>query len=118
MAFCRPHRNIVSLLIATLFSISVVAHGFVMTEAALKMSAATAAMETPSPDHAMDCGGDDNTARAACLATCASVIAILSEPTLLPIVVTMQDLTADVELPFSGRGIPPEPHPPKPAVLI
>jgi hypothetical protein len=118
MAFRAPRRHFVSLLIAMLFGISAVAHGFVMTEAALKMSAATAAMEMPSPDHAMDCGGDDKAARAACMATCASAIAILCVPTPVPIVVTMQEQTVNVELPFSGRDIPPEPHPPKPAVLI
>ena len=118
MAFRDPRRHVVSLLTAMLFGISVVAHGFVMTEAGLKMSAATATMEMPSADHAMDCGGDEKTAHVACIATCAGVYAILCEPVPTPIVVTMQDLTAGVELPFSGRGIPPEPYPPKPVVLI
>jgi hypothetical protein len=118
MAFRAPRRQVVALLIAMLLGISTIAHGFVMTEAALKMSAATGAMDMPSPDHAVDCGGDDKAARAACMATCASIIAILCESAQMPIVATMQDLAPDVELPFSGRGIPPEPHPPKPAVLI
>jgi len=118
MAFRAPRRHFVSLLVAMLFGISAGAHGFVMTEAVVKMSAATTAMESQSSDHVMDCGGDDKGARAACIAACAGAIAILCEPTQMPIVVTMQDQTANAELPFSGRGVPPEPHPPKPAVLI
>jgi len=118
MAFRTPSRHVFSLLTAMLFGVSVVAHCFVITEAGLKMAAATAAMEMPSPDLAMDCGGDEKAAHVACVATCAGVYAILCEPVPTPIVLIMQDLTAGVELPFSGRGIPPEPHPPKLAVLI
>ena len=116
MAFRAPRCRFVSLLTVMLFGLSIVGHGFAMTEAVLKMSAAAAAttMEMPSPDHAMDCGDDvDKGARAACVAACASAIAILCEPVQMPIFAAMQDMAADVDLPFSGRGIPPEPYPPK-----
>ena len=121
MAFRAPRRRFVSLLTAMLFGLSIVGHGFAITAAVLKMSAAAAAttMEMPSPGHAMDCGDDvDKGAHAACVAACASAVAILCEPIQMPIFAAMQDMTADVELPFSGRGIPPEPYPPKPVVLI
>ena len=98
-----------------LFGIGVGAHGFVATQAALTMSAAGAA--EISPNGAMDCGADDTASHAACVAMCATVVAILCEPALMPTVAALLDRTADVELPFSGHGVAPEPHPPKPSVL-
>ncbi len=89
-----------------------------MTEMALKMSAGAAVMDAPSTENGMDCCADETGARAGCVATCAGAIAVLCELAPMPIAVTMLDQTANVEWPFFGRAIPPEPHPPKPAVLI
>jgi hypothetical protein len=70
-------------------------------------------METPMPDHGMDCGGDDNAAHAACVAMCATAVAILNAPIELPRVVAIEDRTSGPELPLSDRAPSPEPHPPK-----
>ena len=110
MAF-RARRRLFGLLTTVLFALSSVAHVYAATEAAMKMPAA--AMESSAPDHGMDCGGGDKAAHAACVAMCATAMAILGEPIAVPIVVAAQDVESDPELPPPGRGPSPEPHPPK-----
>ena len=73
------------------------AHAYGMTDAAMKMP--SAAMESSAPDHSMDCGGNDKAAHAACVAMCATAVAILSEPAAIPFVVAMQKIVAPTELP-------------------
>jgi hypothetical protein len=112
MAF-RARRRLFCLLTAVLFALSSVAHVYAATEAAMKMPAA-ATMENSAPDHDMDCGGGgDNAAHAACIAMCATAMAILGEAIVVPFVVAARDIESDPELPPSGRGPSPEPHPPK-----
>jgi hypothetical protein len=105
----RAHRRWLSALTALLFAIGSIAHAYAMTDAA--MNTPSAAME--SADHGMDCGGSDKVTHAACVATCATAFAILSEPVAVPFVVAMQDVVVDPDLPLPGRGPSPEPHPPK-----
>jgi len=111
MAF-RARRRLFGLLTTLLFALGSVAHVYAATDAAMKMP--VAAMESSMPDHGMDCSDrDDKAAHAACVAMCATVVAILSEQIAVPIVVAMQDVESATELPPAGRGPSPEPHPPK-----
>jgi hypothetical protein len=106
----RAHRRLLCLATAALFAISSAAHVYAVTAASLTMPTA---MEAPAPDHAMDCGGDDKAAHAACVAMCATSVAILSEPAVVPVVVARQNVERASQLPPSSRGPSPEPHPPK-----
>jgi hypothetical protein len=110
MAF-RARRRLFGLLTAVLFALSSVAHVYAATEATMKMP--TTAMESFAPDHGMDCGGVDKAAHAACIAMCATAVAILGETIAVPFIVAAQDVEPDPELPPPGRGPSPEPHPPK-----
>ncbi len=107
----RANRRLLCLLTALLFTVSSAAHVYAATEAAMKKP--TAAMETSAPDHGMDCGGDDKATHAACIAMCATAVAILSETAAIPTVVAIQDVESVPELPLPSRGPSPEPHPPK-----
>ena len=104
-------RRLLCFVTALLFTISSVAHVYAATEAAMQMP--TAAMATSAPDHGMDCGGDDKATQAACIAMCASAVAILSGSVALPFVLVMQNVESDPVLPPPGRSPSPEPHPPK-----
>jgi hypothetical protein len=108
------------ILIAVLFGLSMVAHGFAVSRATAKMMVADTSMDMTSmdmgaPDHPMDCGGKDIGAKTACFAMCASAVAILCDPTRAPVISAMRELAIRPEVPSLGRGIPPEPHPPKQA---
>jgi hypothetical protein len=105
----RANRRWLSVLTALLFAIGSVAHAYAMTDAA--MNTPSAAME--SSDHGMDCGGSDKATHAACIAICATAVAILCEPVAIPFVVAMQDVVVDPDLPLASRVPSPEPHPPK-----
>jgi hypothetical protein len=111
MASRATNRRFLCLLTAMLFGISAVTHAYAMTGAAVEM--APAATEISMSDHGTDCGGDDNAVRANCIAACATAIAILCDPVRMPIPVAIQDIAAIAQLPAFGRGIAPEPHPPK-----
>jgi hypothetical protein len=117
MAASGSCRRFTCLLIALLFAISMATHGFAVSQAATKMMVADASMQMGAPDHPMDCDGKDMSAKAACFAMCASAIAILCDATRMPIVSAMLDLTVDPQASVVGRGVPPEPHPPKPVTL-
>jgi|SRR5262245_44040842 len=108
-------RRLLCLLIALLFALSGVAQVYVATISQMQMPSAT--MEgfasDHNPDHGMGCGGNDKATHAACLAMCATAIAVLSEPAALPIAVAMQDLHAAPDALPSSHGFPPEPPPPK-----
>jgi hypothetical protein len=119
MAF-RARRRLFGLLTAVLFALSSVAHVYAATEVATKMpatgmesSAPDRGMESSAPDHGMDCGSVDKSARADCVAMCATAVAILGETIAVPFVVAAQDVESGAELPPPGRGPSPEPHPPK-----
>ena len=107
-----PHvpRRLLCLLTALLFAIGSVAHVNATTEAVMKTPAA---VDTSAADHGMDCGGSDKAAHAACVAMCATAVAILSEPAAIPFVIAMQNVEAGPELPPPDHSPSPEPHPPK-----
>jgi len=107
----RADRRLRCLVAALLFAISSVAHVYAATTATTKMPAVV--MEPASPDHGMDCGGDDKTTRAACMAICATAVAILGESVAIPFAVATQDVESNLGLPLPSRDPSPEPHPPK-----
>ena len=111
----RYKRSWTAFLIAMLFGISGVGHGFAATSASVKMAAATADMS--SPDDGMDCGGKEVDKRAACFALCATAVAILADPTPLPVIAAWQQVTAGVVRDLPIRNNPPDPYPPRPSVL-
>jgi len=117
MALSGSCRRFARLLIAFLFAISMATHGFAVSQAATKMMAADASMQVGAPDHPMDCDGKGMSAKTACFAMCASAVAILCDSASVPFVSTMLDLTVEPQAPVLGRGVPPEPHPPKPVTL-
>jgi hypothetical protein len=103
-------RATLRLLVAILFGVSAVAHVYAITSAAMLPSAAT---EVPASDHGMDCGGGDKAAQADCIAACATAIAILCEPVRVSAPTTIFDGVVIDQSHVSGRGVAPEPHPPK-----
>jgi hypothetical protein len=115
MALCAG-RRLFCLLTAMLFALSSVGHVYAATEAVMKMPAAAmeGSMEGSVTDHGMDCGGgNDEGARANCMAMCATSVAILGEPIVVPVVAALQSVKPAAELPPPERGLLPEPHPPK-----
>jgi hypothetical protein len=92
----HANRRWLCLLTALLFAISSMAHAYAMTDASMKMP--SAAMESSAPDHGMDCGGNDKAPHAACVAMCATAVAILSEPVAMTFVVAMRDIAPGVNL--------------------
>jgi hypothetical protein len=115
MAFRGNWNRIFCVVAALLFSISAVAHSFAMTQPAMKMSSAPAemSMQGHGMDHGMDCGGDDLASKVNCIAACATAIAILSEPVRMLLPLSVRGADPEAPLPMSGRGLLPEPHPPK-----
>jgi hypothetical protein len=109
--FLYSNRRWLNLLTALLFAIGNMAHAYAMTDAAMKMP--SAAMESYAPDEGMDCGGSDKATHAACVAMCATNVAILSEAVVIPFVIAMQDVVAAPEFPPPSGCRSPEPHPPK-----
>jgi hypothetical protein len=107
----QANRRWLCLLTALLFATGGTAHAYCMTDAVMKTP--TAAIEGSAPDHDMDCGGSDKAAHAACVAMCATAVAILSEPVAIPFAVAMQDIVAIPVLPPPSGTPSPEPHPPK-----
>jgi hypothetical protein len=113
----RDHCRLIAFLTAVLFGLSTLGHGVTMAETVMKpMAAAAAGMA--SPDHSMDCDGDDGAKQAACFATCASVIGILWDAVPMPLTFAAGEVLAPAVLPLADHGRPPDPHPPKPPVLI
>lgn len=107
------NRRWLRLVTALLFTISGMAHAYAMTDAAMKMP--DAVMESAASDYGMDCGGGsgDQAADAACVALCATAIAVLPAPLAMTFVIAMQDVVAATELESPGDSLSPEPHPPK-----
>ncbi len=110
----RCKRSLAALLIAVLFGISVVGHGFAATSMSMSMTGAMPA--DMSADNSMDCDGKD-VRKPNCFALCAGAIAILPDPAPLPVAAMVQAV-ADAParfLPSQDRS--PEPYPPKPLIL-
>jgi hypothetical protein len=111
---------------AALFLLSAVAHHVaaagIAAQASMDMQAASAA-GMASHDDATHCPPSSDCPRdmgmpMACFAQCATVLGILSEPVLIPMSVIGHRLTLPVANPLGSLHGPPDPHPPKPLVLI
>ena len=118
MATSSRPRRFACLPIALLFGISMVAHGFAVSQATAKTMMADTSIDMGTPGHPMDCGGKGIGAKTACFAMCASAVAILCDPARVLIVSAMHELTVEPQVPALDRGIPPEPPPPKSVTLI
>jgi hypothetical protein len=106
----RANRRLLCVVIALLFTISGVARLYAATASSLQLP--MSAMEDTMPGHD-DCGGKDKAAHAACLAMCATAVAILSEPTVIVLASAIQDRHPASEALPAGRRLSPEPPPPK-----
>jgi histidine ammonia-lyase len=118
----RRCRRLLAVLSAMLVTLSIVGHGFMLGDMGAK-AMMVASVEMTAPDGTMDCdksaGCDDMTGmHMACVAQCASLVAVLSDPAAMPVTATVrQVLSVATSVPASRNG-PPDPYPPKPTVLI
>jgi hypothetical protein len=118
----RRCRRLFALLSAMLFSLSIVGHAFMLGDMGAKAMTA-ASVELAAQDGAMDCdkgvGCDDmKDMQLACVAHCASIVAVLSDPAPMPVIATVRDVLAPAISLLAGRIMAPDPYPPKPVVLI
>ncbi len=104
-------RRLLCLLTALLFALSSAGHVYAVTGTVVKMPAA--AMDGATPDHGMDCGGDDNAAKTNCMAMCATSFAILADAAPIPSVIALRTIESASELLLPEREPLPEPHPPR-----
>jgi hypothetical protein len=72
---------------------------------------------TPCPAQS-DCTKHTGTPAMACFAHCITVLGFLPEPILLPVSMVGHKLDLPVVNPLASLHGPPEPHPPKPLILI
>ena len=108
----RFRHRLIGLATAVLFCFSIVGHGFAMSDMSAKM-----VMATPTADMSQDaCAGCDENAitmHAACIALCASSVAILSDPVQLLIMTVGREVNPAATRFLPGRDRPPEPYPPR-----
>ena len=113
----RFRRTVIALVTETLFSVSGVGHGFMVTEMSVKPAVAAATSDMPSADPCADCVRDDVGMKAACSAICAGAIAVLPNPTPLPVVAAARDIAFAARQSLQRRDGPPDPYPPRPIVI-
>jgi hypothetical protein len=110
-------RRVVALLLALTFIASLMPHGLRAATADVKI-VMVAATDMPMSSGKCDGCGDHQMAMtaAACSAYCNSFVALPSTETLLepPSIETVRDAPALICV---GHTIPPDPYPPRPAVL-
>ncbi len=108
-------RRISAVFLALALAVGLVAHGVRASDIGVKMAAA-AATDMPMPGKCDGCGDDQKAMAAACSAYCGTVIA-------LPFTGTAFDaVPAEILRAFAGptptsHTVPPDPYPPRPAVL-
>jgi len=120
--FCR---RLVAMTTALLFLLSAVGHNFVVSamadDAGMKMSGAASDMpshdDTPPCPTPSDCLKDLGM-QMACFSHCATVLGILSETVLVPVSIVGHKLDLPVVPPLASLHRLPEPHPPKPLILV
>jgi hypothetical protein len=111
MAF-RFHHRLIGIATAVLFCFSIVGHGFAMSEMSAKMVMANSAVDM-SQDACAGCDENPMTMHAACIALCASSVAILSDPVELLIMTVGREVNPAATRFLPGRDRPPEPYPPR-----
>jgi hypothetical protein len=109
-------RRIVTVLLALTLVVGLVPHGLRAADADATMVMAGIS-EMPMSGKCDGCGDDqDAMTSAACSAYCGSMVALpLIGPAFEP--VSAQAFAGIAEPPFADRTIPPDPYPPRPAVL-
>jgi hypothetical protein len=115
MAF-RFNRRFTALVTAMLFSISVAAHGFVVSHPSMEAMDAVAANDMQPSSSDSGCGGNDG-GGVACFALCASAVAILPESATLPVTMAMPQPLLRAEQFMASRDSPPDPAPPRSIIL-
>jgi len=114
----RRHHPIFRVVTALLFAVSLIGQGMLTTAANAKMMASVPEIVVSSAaDDPMDCGGHDSSTRAACVATCAGIIAIVADTVGFPLVLLRDRPQEPAFESLSDRSIPPDPHPPRPSAL-
>ena len=107
----RANRRWLCLFIALLFAISGVARVCAATTAMMQMPAS--AIEGSMPTHDDDCDGKDRAAHIACLAMCATAMAILTDPAVIVVATKIQDRRSASEDAPVSHHLSPDPPPPK-----
>jgi hypothetical protein len=107
-------RRISAVLLALALAVGLVTHGVRASDIGVKMALA-AATDMPMPGKCDGCG-DDQKAMAACSAYCGSVVALPAMEAVFDAVPA--GIFGHVAAPSpTGHTIPPDPYPPRPAVL-
>lgn len=109
MALCAK-RRLQRQVFALLFAISSVVHAYAVTVSMMNMPTAT--MDASASDD-MDCCASNKATNAACVAICATAVAILTNPVTTPQPVTTEDVEPALQLPLISSDPSPEPPPPK-----
>jgi len=82
-----------------------------------KVTAAATVHAPQAPPCDQCAGGDNDMSSAACSALCASALAILPSPAPLPAISGMRTAVLPTVRSPASHNDPPDPYPPKPAVL-
>jgi hypothetical protein len=106
-------RRLCAAFLALTLAVGVLTQGVHASEMGVKMAAA-AASDMPMPGKC-DCGGNDKMSVASCSSQCAGIPAIQAPSPALDIVLVGG--YADGTAPATGHTRPPDPYPPRPAVL-
>jgi hypothetical protein len=121
-----PFRSYIAVIIALLFVLSSVGQHVVTAGMAVDggMEMQAPAVGMASPDDTTGCPTQSDCAKhtgmpaMACFAHCVTVLGFLPEPILLPASIAGHKLDLPVVNPLASLHGPPEPHPPKPLILI
>jgi hypothetical protein len=109
MALCAK-RRLQRQVFALLFAISSVVQAYAVTVSMMNMPTATV---NASGNDDMDCCASDKASSGACVAICATAVAILADPVTTPQPVATGHVEPALELPLISRDPSPEPPPPK-----
>ena len=106
-------RRLCAVFLALTLAVGVSTHGVHASNMGVKMAAAASDMPMPGK---CDCGGNDKMSVASCSSQCTGIPAIHAPSLALDIVLVggYADVAAP---PATGHTRPPDPYPPRPAVL-
>ncbi len=108
-------RRVMTVLLALTFVVGLVPHGMRAADAGVKM--VMTAGDMPMSGKCDGCGDDQKAmTSAACSAFCGSVVALPSIGTVFE-PASAEAFVGFAGLPAAGLTVPPDPYPPRPAVL-
>jgi hypothetical protein len=121
-----PFRSCLAVVTAVLFVLSAIAQHVVAAgmaaDGGMEMPATVSDMplhdDTTHCPMQSDCAKDMGMLTMACFAHCATVLGILSEPFAEPASIIGHKFNLSVMHPLASLHGPPEPHPPRPVILI